>query len=392
MKPRHGVLVLLATLSLITYLDRICISVAGPRMQDDLNISPEAWGWVVGVFALAYGAFEIPSGLMGDRFGPRGVLTRIVLWWSAFTALTGMVSNYYWLLAVRFCFGAGEAGAYPNASAAISRWFPERERGRVFGIVWMASQAGGALTPLLVVPIQQRYGWRASFYVFGLVGVLWSAAWYAWYRDNPAVPAVRHNFPWKTAARSANLWAVMLVALTYCYAMYFFIGWFHTYLVKGRGFTEPELAFSALPFLLGAAANALGGVASDILVRKLGLKWGRRTTGVAGLGVAAASMTGALLVAGKPAVLTLLAISYAAIAFQQPAVWAVCVDIGRRHAGAVSGAMNTAAQLGSFLLSISFGYLVSSLGSYNRPLVVIVAALLAAVVFWLRLDPTRELP
>ena len=163
MKQRSRVLGLLCLLLVITYLDRVCISVSGPRMQEALSISPVAWGWVTGTFTLAYAAFEIPSGTLGDRIGPRLVLTRIVLWWSSFTALTGLVSSYYPLVLVRFLFGMGEAGAFPNASIAVSRWFPVTERGRAFGLMLMSSQLGGALAPLLVVPIQAAYGWRASF-------------------------------------------------------------------------------------------------------------------------------------------------------------------------------------------------------------------------------------
>ena len=171
MKYQHRVLGMLSLLSVITYLDRVCIAVAGPRMQDSLHISPQAWGWVTSVFFLSYGAFEIPTGALGDRIGPRRVLTRIVLWWSAFTSLTGVVSSYWLLLFVRFCFGMGEAGAYPNASTVIARWIPQRRRARAWGIVWMTSQIGAAMSPLLVVPIQMRYGWRASFCLFGILGV-----------------------------------------------------------------------------------------------------------------------------------------------------------------------------------------------------------------------------
>src|SRR5271167_2131921 len=177
MKYQHRVLGLLSLLSIITYLDRVCISVAGPRIQDNLHISPEAWGWVTGVFALSYGLFEIPTGAMGDRIGPRKVLTRIVLWWSVFTSLTGVVSNYFLLLLSRFCFGIGEAGAYPNAAAVLARWIPAKHRARAWGVVWMTSQTGGAISPLLVVPIQARYGWRASFYMFGVLGLIWGGVW-----------------------------------------------------------------------------------------------------------------------------------------------------------------------------------------------------------------------
>src|SRR5436190_22881271 len=123
MRYRHRVLSLLFLLSIITYLDRVCISVAGPRMQAELDLSPSEWGWVVGLFTLSYAAFEIPSGAMADRIGARKVLTRIVAWWSVFTSLTGAVSSFFLLLLVRFAFGAGEAGAYPSSSSAISRWF-----------------------------------------------------------------------------------------------------------------------------------------------------------------------------------------------------------------------------------------------------------------------------
>jgi ACS family glucarate transporter-like MFS transporter len=191
MKYRNRVLGLLFLLLIITYLDRVCISVAGPRMQEALNIGPAAWGWVTGIFTLSYAAFEIPSGVLGDRIGPRRVLTRIVLCWSGFTWLTGLVTGYYPLLLTRFLFGMGEAGAFPNASVVVSRWFPVQERSRAFGITLMASQVGGAFAPLLVVPIQVRYGWRASFYLFGILGVIWSCIWYRWFRDSPATRSMR---------------------------------------------------------------------------------------------------------------------------------------------------------------------------------------------------------
>lgn len=214
-KYRHRVLGFLALLAAITYLDRVAISVAGPRMQESLNISPESWGWVVGIFTVSYALFEIPTGRMGDRWGARRVLTRVVLWWSAFTAFTGMTSNYYVLLATRFAFGAGEAGALPNIGISVSRWFPIAERARAMGFILMALQCGGALAPVLIVPIQLRYGWRASFYVLGAVGVIWCIAWYWWYRDTPEEKAgvtqteideigVRsfadnHHLPWAVA-------------------------------------------------------------------------------------------------------------------------------------------------------------------------------------------------
>src|ERR1051326_2465977 len=172
MRYRHGVLALLFLPSVVTYVDRVCIAVAGPRMQQELGLRPSQWGWVVGVFTLSYALFEIPSGALADRIGARRVLTRIVLWWSIFTALTGAVSSFSGLLVTRFLFGAGEAGAYPGAASSISRWFPSTQRARAASVVWMASRVGGALSPLMVIPIQAAYGWRMSFFVFGVAGLV----------------------------------------------------------------------------------------------------------------------------------------------------------------------------------------------------------------------------
>ena len=186
MPYRVRVLALLFLLVLVMYFDRLCIAVAGPRMQHDLKISPSGWGWVIGAFTLSYAIFEIPSGMLGDRIGPRRVLTRIVLWWSAFTALTGAVSSYPSLLAIRFLFGAGEAGTFPNSATVVGRWVPLAERARATGVIWTATAAGGILTPFIVVSIQKVYGWQASFWLFGSLGIFWAALWYWWFRDTPA--------------------------------------------------------------------------------------------------------------------------------------------------------------------------------------------------------------
>jgi MFS family permease len=407
MKYRHRVLTLLFLLSIITYIDRVCISVAGPRIQADLGITPDQWGWVVGVFAIAYAAFEIPSGAMGDRIGPRKVLTRIVLWWSAFTSLTGVAWNYFVLLPIRFLFGMGEAGAYPNSSASISRWFPMAERARAHGLVWMASRVGGALSPFLVIPIQKQWGWRASFFCFGFLGVIWAMVWYRWYRDSPREKPgvtgaehdeigdiearVRHGLPWGIALRSGNLWAIMLMYFTYCYGSFFFLSWLHTYLVKGRGYTEDALLLSTLPFVLGALANCAGGFASDALVRRIGLKWGRRTIGITGLTCAAVFTVAAMVTTAKIPALILLALSYAGSDFMLPTAWAVCLDVGRKYAGAVTGTMNTAGQIGSFVSSVAFGYLVKYSHSYDFPLIPMTVMLSISALLWLKIDPTKEL-
>jgi ACS family glucarate transporter-like MFS transporter len=411
MRYRRRVLGMLFLLSIITYIDRVCISVAGDDMMKSLGMSERQWGWVVGVFAIAYAVFEIPSGSMGDRTGPRKVLTRIVLWWSIFTSLTGAVWGFTQLLVVRFLFGAGEAGAYPNSSSSISRWFPVAERARAHGIVWMASRVGGALSPLLVIPIQRHFGWRASFFTFGIFGAIWAAVWYWWYRDTPAEkPGVtgqeileiqqgqgsagreRHSLPWRTVLKRGNFWLILLMYHTYCWGSYFFVSWLHNFLVRGRAFTKAEIQdWAPLPFIFGGIATICGGLLSDYLVKKIGLKWGRRVVGATGLSASALFMLLTMLTHHKIASVVLLSFAYAGSDFMLPVAWAVCLDVGRKYAGAVTGSMNMAGQAGSFLSSVAFGYLITAFGTYDAVLPPMAGMLVLSAVLFLSIDPTRDL-
>jgi MFS family permease len=403
------VLAFLCALAIVTYLDRLCISIAGPRMQAELGFTPERWGWVVGVFAISYGAFEIPAGALGDRIGHRGVLTRIVVWWSAFTGLTSATSSFSSLLVVRFLFGAGEAGAFPNISGALSRWFPATERARAQGLVWGASRVGGVISPLLAVPIMRRFGWRATFRFFGGIGLVWAAAWFWWYRNRPSQQlgitqrelgeigsgneAPSHTaIPWGQLARARQLWIVMLMYSFYGWGSYFYLSWLHTYLVKGRGLSEREMGiFSTLPFILGAGANIVGGFLSDHVAKRYGLKRGRRLLGCSGLGLSAIFVLATALTTGKASGVIFVSLGYGAMDLMLPSAWAICLDLGGQYAGAVSGAMNSSGHVGGFLSSVLFGYLVRDFGNYDIPLFVIATMLMVSAFLFSRIDPTKPI-
>ena len=394
---RGGVLTLLIALAIITFLDRISISVAGARIQDELHIPPERWGWILGAFVLAYGIFEIPTGALGDRSGHKKVLTRIVLWWSAFTCLTGLATGFNVLLATRFLFGMGEAGAYPNIAGVIARWFPATERARTQGFIWAASRFGGALSPLIVVPLQLKVGWRVAFMILGAIGVVWAVCWTVLYRDKPEgerpTPALaRAAVPWRTILRKPQLWIILLMYFCQAFGSWFYFGWFPVYLVKGAGFTESQMGiFSALPFLLGATGSLVGGILSDFLVTRIGLKNGRRLVGSLSLAASSLLLIAMTLTRYKPAIVVLSSLGFGVADLMLPAAWALCMDVSGRYAGAITGAMNTAGQLGGFLCAVLFGYVVQATGNYHVPVWSVAAMVMIAACLFARIDATRSL-
>src|ERR1700732_4788114 len=183
---RHVVLALIVGAYMITYMDRVNIASAVPVIQKDLGFSMITIGWIFASFRWGYAFFQIPGGWFGDRIGGRRALSLVVVWWSIFTSLTAFSSNALSMGLCRFFFGMGEAGAFPIATRSLSRWMLPTERGFAQGLTHAASRLGAALTPGLVVIMMIRFGWRMPFFLFGLIGLLWSAVWYGYYRDTPA--------------------------------------------------------------------------------------------------------------------------------------------------------------------------------------------------------------
>ena len=399
---------MLVLLGMVTFLDRINISVAGSSIMADLKLSPAEWGWVQSAFILSYGLLQIPMGALGDRFGHRKILTAIVLWWSAFTAFTGLAGGLASLLIIRFMFGIGEAGSSPCSTGVISRWFKKGEVGKAQGYVWAASRMGGALTPFVVIPVMMWVGWRAAFYLLGALGVVWAIVWWWYYRDAnafdssdkistsltsiPSEEKVKDSLPWAGILSNRQFWLICGMYFFYAFGSWFFFSWFPTYMELGRGFDKTELTYAvAVPFIMSMIGNIAGGHLTDRLTQRFGIKVGRKALGSSSLAISAICMFLAAFIPGKMAVFIFLSLCFGIFDLMLPSAWALCIDLGKHHAGTISGAMNTAGNIGGFCCGILFGQLVQQSGNYNLPLYMIAGMLIISAILFAFINPEKPI-
>jgi MFS transporter, ACS family, glucarate transporter len=409
-RVRFRVTGLIIALGMITYLDRACISTLAPIISQELALSKVQMGYVFSAFALAYAVFEIPTGWFADRRGTRSVLTRIVIWWSAFTVATGFAFNYASMLVTRFLFGAGEAGAWPCVARTFSRWIPQSERGRVQGIFFAAVHLAGGMTPLIVTQLLFIMPWRAIFVCFGLLGLVWTAVWYWWFRDEPSQHAAvgpaelqtivagrgpeEHHAPgaikWGRLLANRNILAICLMYFPNSFVIYFCITWLPTYLTEQHGFQAQKLAwFAALPLFSSVIGDLLGGVMMDAVTRRFGLR-GRCGLGVVAYAIAAAalfltpSIKEPMLAAG------LIALATMTTMFCLPAAWATCIDLGGPNAAVVGATMNTAGQVGSLLCPLVVAYTLKWFGSWNVSIYTMAVIFVVGAIAWTVIDPTRR--
>jgi MFS family permease len=394
------ILAMLVILGVVTFLDRINISVAGSEIIKDLNLTPLQWGWVQSAFILSYGLMQIPMGAFGDRKGHRKVLALIVLWWSLFTAFTGMAGGLASVLVIRFMFGIGEAGSSPCSTGVISRWFKKKEVGKAQGYVWAASRMGGALTPFVVIPVMTTVGWRTAFYLLGALGIVWAAVWYWYYRDpkdlkdlkDPKDLKAPKAIPWRQILHSPQFWIICAMYFFYAFGSWFFFSWFPTFMELGRGFEKSELTYAvAVPFIMSMAGNIYGGYLTDKLTSKYGLKIGRKALGSTSLAISAVCMFLAAFIPGKMAVFIFLSLCFGIFDLMLPSAWALCIDLGKHHAGTIAGAMNTAGNIGGFCCGILFGQLVQSSNNYNLPLYMIAGMLIISAILFAFINPTKSI-
>ncbi|MSR31145.1 MAG: MFS transporter [Gemmataceae bacterium] len=370
-KARFILLGFLCALAFVLYLDRICIAQAAKPIQADLNISDTQWGFVLAAFTIAYALFEVPTGRMGDRDGARKVLTRIVLWWSAFTALTGASTGLVTMLTARFLFGAGEAGAYPNAARVISRWFSVGERGRVQGTMLAFSLLGGAVAPSLAQVCINNFGWRYTFVMFGLAGVFWAASFYYWFLDAPSEhPAVNKEeleqigtqgmgtthapIPWKLIFHSKNLYLLVSILICTNFTSYIFFGWFPKYLQDGRGVEkDPSSWMASLLLGSGALGMILGGRINDKLYSQGNA---RQRRGLIVMTITASCLACSTFIDNAWAATATIAFGYFIMNQMLPVWWATTIEVTGKHVGSIFGLLNGVAGLiGAVSTQVLFG-------------------------------------
>lgn len=407
-RVRYGVLWFACTLAGITYLDRLCFGSAQAHIRDALGLSSvDELAGAFAAFSLAYAAFEVPTGWLGDVFGPRATLIRIVLWWSFFTAVTAFVGiipgfGLTALVVARFLFGVGEAGAFPNITRALHNWFPAVERGMAQGYVWMSSRIVGGLTPLIWTSLVLwiSLSWRMAFVVFGLAGVFWCVAFARRFRNHPdevsrvneaeqalirgndstATQAAHARVPWRRLLASGNLWALCIMYFMMAYGWYFNVNYLPAYLEEMHGLNKGSLLgdtfakesrvggffeevlwalFKGGPLLLGAAGCILGGWLTDWFIRRTGnRRWGRRIFGMIGHSICVPLYLYCIVAPSAWSFAIALALTGFFNDLAIGSAWATCQDIGRRHSAIVAGCMNTIGNLGGFASAAIVGKLL----------------------------------
>ncbi len=400
------------TLAFITYIDRAAIGQVAPALSSELRLSPLQMGYVFMAFGVAYSIFELPSGWLGDRIGPRKVLLRIVLWWSFFTAATGWAGSFASLLITRFLFGAGEAGCFPNLAKCFQTWLPFRERLKAEGLKSAGARWGGAVTPLIFFYLRQWLAWRAIFQVLALLGAVWAAAFYLWYRDDPRdnrnvnqaelallAPnrlraASRRNPPWRVFLRSRSAWLLWTQWFCYSYGFYFYLTWLPTYLQQARKLDLHRSAtLAALPLFSAGAGSIFSGWACAALMRRTGkIAAVRRGMAFCGFGCAAANLSAFMYLHDPVWAIGALALSSFAAELSGPVSWTTCMDLGGRYVGSLAGAMNTLGQLGGAVAPAVIGYVLERTNhNWTYAFYISIAVDLGGILCWALIDPVTPL-
>ncbi len=391
---RLTVVAALALLSLITYLDRAAISSVKDPVAAELHLDDRAMGAVFSAFALGYAIGQIPTGWAADRYGPRLMLTVVVLVWSLLTGFTGAMHSLGALLAVRFLFGLAEAGAYPGTARAFYAWLPASEHGRANGLVFAASRVGAALAfPLMAWLLAERT-WRDSFYLLAIPGIAWAALWWSFFRDR-AVTAVAGapSITLSAALRTTPFRLALFQYFATNFTTFLCLSWMNPYLKTRYSLSTAEAAsYTMIPLLVGATAQWISGSVVDRLYVSTWKRHSRSLPAIAGFSLATLGALSIPWAADAPAAALCFAVTALGVEITISPSWAFCIDLGGKNSGSVSGAMNTAGNLGSFVSANAFPWIQSWFGSADPYFYLLCVLNIASALAWTRMsrDPVKD--
>jgi ACS family glucarate transporter-like MFS transporter len=407
----------LFVLSAVSYLDRVNISIAGGAIVDAYHLTDVQLGKVFSATLIGYALFQTVGGRLADRFGPRRVLTAGVAWWGLFTGLTalvpaGIAGALLWFVSIRFLLGAGEAVIYPAANQFVARWIPVPERGIANGWIFAGVGAGAGLTPPLITYMMIHYGWRSSFWVCAVIGLLAGAVWFFAATDTPAehkrvsaseLATIQSGMDlspartaetlvsWKRVVQSRDVWAVTISYFCYGYVAWIFFSWFYRYLAKVRGLDlKASALYSMLPFLAMLICCLLGGTINDRLTKRYGSRVGRCGLAGCGMAIAAAFIALGSQVQGARLASVVLAGGAGALYLAQSSFWSLTADIAGSSSGSVSGFMNMGGQFGGALTASLTPWIAARYG-WTASFLVAAALCLLGAISWLAVDPSSRL-
>jgi len=390
MKPtraRFGILALITLATMLNYVDRSVMGVAQPALVAELAIGPELMGLIFSAFSWTYALAQIPGGLLLDRLGSRLTYGLSLGLWSLATMAHGLMSSVVGLFSARLALGLAEAPCFPANSRILSTWFPQTERARANSVYAVGQYVGlGFMIPLLTY-IVATFGWRALFFLFGGVGVVFAFVWHALYREPHESGRVNQAELDHLAAggglgtqttRFVVSWAAMGALLKkrqilgasigqFCgnSTLVFFLTWFPSYLATERGMDWIRSGFAAsLPYIAASVGVLVGGAVSDGIIRRTGsATLGRKAPIIAGL-LLTSTMVLANFTPSNAVVIAIMSVAF----FGQGLVnlgWTLISDVApKQMIGLTGGLFNLCANLAGIVTPLVVGFVLGATGSF----------------------------
>ena len=413
---RWLILALLFSTSVVTYIDRVNISVTARQMMPAFGLTDQQMGWVFSAFVAGYALFQIPGGWLADRWGARLILTGALVWWSLCTALTALAATSLLadafgilgaLMIVRFALGVGEAVALPSFNRAVADWMPAESRGIGIAIAIGGIGLGSAITPPAAAWVMVNWGWQTVFYLSTILGLLMALLWWTFSRDHPAQhPWVKDSKPalvrqdrsparaeltWPTLSRTPTIWWLVVSYSCLGYVAYLYLSWLYLYLVNVRGFDVLRGGlYASVPFFAILIGCPIGGWVTDRLAARLGITSGRAIAGAAGMAVAGLAVAIGGYIDSPFLAIGSLSVGAGCLYFAVGAYWASTTDLSKAHAGTLSGLMNTGANIGG-AMSPSLTPWIAAHWGWPASLAVAGAVALVGAALWLKIDPGKGL-